>query len=277
MAIKTILVTEATSGIGLLAAKTLTSEGHNVILHGRSNSKLNKAKNEILSVAKSGTIDCFAADLGRLDDVEALAADIRSKYEAIDVVVNNAGLFVMSNPQLPDGRDARFVVNSLSPYLLTNRLLPIIPKDTGRIVNLSSAAQQSSNSVNLKAFTEPVRMSDFDAYAQSKLAITQWSAYLAQQFKSNGGPVVVAVNPASMLGTKMVQEGFGVEGKDANIGSDILVRAALSDEFGSSASGKYYDNDIRRFSEPHADVRNMKKNEQLVRAMDDVISSCSMN
>mmetsp|Transcript_20934 Transcript_20934/g.45651 ORF Transcript_20934/g.45651 Transcript_20934/m.45651 type:complete len:288 (-) Transcript_20934:138-1001(-) len=280
--VKSILVTGSTDGIGLLAAKTFAAEGHNVLLHGRSKNKLNKAKSIIEPVAK-GALDVFAADLSSIDGVEALAANIKSKYDRLDVLINNAGILKDvgilkdAGSDLADGRDSRFVVNCLSPYLLTKRLLPIVPAETGRIVNLSSAAQQNSNSVNLKAFTEPMRFSDFDAYAQSKLAITQWSAYLAQQLKSKGGPVVIAINPASMLGTKMVKEGFGVAGNDISIGSDIIVRAALSDEFGSNANGKYYDNDSGRFREPHRDVKDARKNEQLIRVMDDVIASCSSN
>ncbi|WP_197484012.1 hypothetical protein [Halioglobus sp. HI00S01] len=55
-------------------------------------------------------------------------------------------------------------------------------------------------------------------------------------------PAVVAVNPASMLASKMVKEGFGVVGNELSIGVDILVRACLDGEFGA-ASGKHFDND----------------------------------
>ncbi len=68
-----------------------------------------------------------------------------------------------------------------------------------------------------------------------------WSRTLALSLQDQW-PVVVAVNPGSMLGSKMVKEGFGVAGKDIRIGAEILIRAALGDEF-ENASGHYFDND----------------------------------
>lgn len=81
------------------------------------------------------------------------------------------------------------------------------------------------------------------------------------------GPVFVAVNPGSYLGTKMVQEGFGVDGNDVNIGVDILVRASLSDEF-AGATGRYWDNDNGRFAPPHPDASDPAKNAALVERID---------
>ena len=80
------------------------------------------------------------------------------------------------------------------------------------------------------------------------------------------GAVIVAVNPASLLASKMVKDAYGVEGSDLGIGADILVRAALSDEF-ANASGKYFDNDQQRFAKPHSDALDQAKNEKLVAAM----------
>ena len=148
--------------------------------------------------------------------------------------------------------DLRFVVNTLAPYVLAQGLLPIIPK-TGRILNLSSAAQMP---VDIKAMTGQSTVSESMAYAQSKLAITMWSAHMAAALPD--GPVVIAVNPASLLGTKMVKEAYGTEGKDIGIGSDILVRLALDAEF-ADKSGQYYDNDRGRFGPPHVDALDSQK------------------
>jgi NAD(P)-dependent dehydrogenase (short-subunit alcohol dehydrogenase family) len=141
----------------------------------------------------------------------------------------------------------RFVVNTLAPYLLTRALMPVM-KPEGCVINLSSAAQAP---VDLEALQGGKNLSDMEAYAQSKLAITIWSRHLASELPQ--GPMIVAVNPGSLLASKMVREAFGVEGSDLAIGADILVRAALSDEF-ISASGLYYDNDAKRFGSPHPDA-----------------------
>ena len=70
-----------------------------------------------------------------------------------------------------------------------------------------------------------------------------WSRHLSLSLNQEG-PAIIAVNPGSMLGSKMVKEGFGVDGGDLQIGADILTRAALSEEF-ASASGEYFDNDAK--------------------------------
>jgi hypothetical protein len=92
------------------------------------------------------------------------------------------------------------------------------------------------------------------------------------QAQQDKGPVFIAVNPGSLLATKMVKEGFGMAGKDIHIGRDILVRAALSDEF-STASGTYFDNDSGQFSSPHADALDSGKSTQVMRAIEAVLAN----
>jgi len=74
------------------------------------------------------------------------------------------------------------------------------------------------------------------------------------------------VNPVSLLATKMVKKGFNTPGNDISIGSDILVRAALSEEF-SSATGLYYDNESKQFASPHPDATDLQKTHELVRTI----------
>ncbi len=257
---KLILITGSTDGIGLETARKLAAKGHKVLLHGRSPAKLDAAKQ-----ALGGDAQGYVADLSNMAEVEGLAAAVVAEHKTIDVLINNAGVFKTSDPIAPSGLDVRFVVNTLAPYVLTQRLLPSMGAD-GRVINLSSAAQAP---VNLKALSGDVRLSDMDAYAQSKLALTAWSRQLAGQLPD--GPVVVAVNPGSLLASKMVQQGFGVAGNDLGIGVDILERAALSDEF-ATASGKYFDNDVGRFADPHPDALDPQKSDKLMNVMEDVLA-----
>ncbi len=96
-----------------------------------------------------------------------------------------------------------------------------------------------------------------------------WSRELGLTLKD--GPVVIAVNPGSMLGSKMVQEGFGVAGGDLSIGATILSQLAIEDRF-KSASGKYFDNDSGEFTEPHRDALNREKSEAVIKAVEDILS-----
>ncbi len=236
---KTILITGATDGIGLLTAQNLALEGHTILLHGRSAAKLKAAQEKV-----GGNTETYAADLTRMADVTAMAAAVIKAHDTVDVIINNAGVLKLADPSTPSGHDARFMVNTFAPYVLTRALLPIMPKD-GRVVNLSSAAQAP---VDLKALYGKTRHDDMSMYAQSKLAITIWSQEMARELPE--GPMVVAVNPGSLLASKMVKEGFGVAGHDLQIGADILREAALGASF-AGASGKYFDNDSRRFAPPH--------------------------
>lgn len=241
---KTILITGATDGIGKQTALELAAKGHTVLLHGRNASKLASVAAEIGERSA-----CYVADLSRAADVETLAAQVRTEHRRVDVLINNAGVYKTPDARTPEGLDVRFVVNVFAPYVLTRRLLEVIP-DTGRIVNLSSAAQAW---VDLDALAGRIPVDSMDAYAQSKLALTIWSQALAKELAS--GPVVVAVNPGSLLATKMVREGFGVAGSDVRIGAEILIRAALDPSFAES-SGRYYDNDAKRFGAPHPSARD---------------------
>lgn len=261
---KTILLTGATDGIGLETAKILVSQGHHVLLHGRNSAKLDAVKQE---VAANGDIETYIADLSKMNDVLALANAVKERYSKLDVVINNAGIFRTNNAITQDGLDIRFVVNTLAPYLLTKELLPLLDENS-RVVNLSSAAQAP---VDLDALAGRVKIGDeFKAYAQSKLAITAWSRHLAITL-GDDSPVIVSVNPSSLLATKMVKEGFGLPGNDIRIGADILVRAALSDEF-ATASGLYFDNDAGKFAPPHPDALDEQKSVALLKAMEAVLA-----
>jgi len=263
---KTILITGATDGIGRETARQLASLGHHVLLHGRNPNKLAQTASELAGVPNGGSIETVQADLASLAEVESLADTVAERHHHLDVLVNNAGVFTTAVTTTADGLDVRFVVNTIAPYLLTRRLLPRLGASS-RVVNLSSAAQAP---VDLAALVGDVALGDGDAYAQSKLALTMWSRSLAAE-RSGRGPAVIAVNPGSMLGTKMVQQAYGVAGADLGVGADVLRRAALADEF-ANASGQYFDNDSGRFAPPHPDALDDRKCAAVVRTIDDTLT-----
>ncbi|MDP1767233.1 MAG: SDR family NAD(P)-dependent oxidoreductase [Nitrospirota bacterium] len=262
---QTILITGATDGIGLETARMLVGMGHRVLLHGRSPAKLEAVASSLSSAADKGLIESYVADLSRFGDVEALAKAVTETHSKLDVLINNAGVFTIRDAMTSDGLDVRFVVNTIAPYLLTTRLLPLFG-ESGRVINLSSAAQSP---VDIDALTGKRRLTDGEAYAQSKLALTMWSHRLAISL-GNKGPAIIAVNPGSFLGSKMVKEAYGTTGKDLRIGADILTRAALADEF-ASASGQYFDNDSGQFADPHPDALDQDKATEVVSAIESLL------
>lgn len=257
---KTILITGSTDGIGLLTAQTLAAEGHKILLHGRNAAKLEAAAKTV-----SGDTEQYIADLSKPAEVHALADAIRANHSQIDVVINNAGILKAPKTVTEDGYDIRFMVNTFAPYALTQALLPIIAKD-GRVVNLSSAAQAR---VDLDALHGRGQLADMDAYAQSKLAITIWSREMAKDLPD--GPAIIAVNPGSLLASKMVKEGFGLAGNDLSIGANILRDAATGASF-ANASGKYFDNDSGQFAQPNAAALDAPHSAAVMQGIADVLA-----
>ncbi len=265
---KIVLITGSTDGIGLVTAKSYLKLGHTVLLHGRSAGKLQSAKQELSQYAASAdSLETYQADLSILAEVAKLANDVKQKHNNLDVLINNAGVYVVPETVSADGLDVRFAVNTIAPYLLTTLLLPVMTTQ-GRVVNLSSAAQAPVQATEL---TKPSTLPDNSVYAKSKLAITMWSFDLAKTLMSKG-PAIIAVNPKSLLGSKMVKKAYGMQGSNIQVGADVLVAAGLSDAF-ASASGKYYDNDIEQFAPPHPDALNTQKTADIVAAIEPLIKA----
>ncbi|MBU2956053.1 SDR family NAD(P)-dependent oxidoreductase [Paracoccus sp. 1_MG-2023] len=251
----TIMITGATDGLGRATAQALAEAGHDLVVHGRSGDKLVRTAEELRRTGVS--VQTALADMSDLGQVAAMARGI----DPVDVLINNAGVFRIPDPITPDGLDRRFVVNSFAPALLTRLLAPRMPGG-GRVIHLSSAAQAP---VDIDAMNGRHPLQPMEAYAQSKLALTIWSSCFAAAHLD--GPLSIAVNPGSLLATTMVREGFGTSGNDINIGVDILVRAALSEEF-AEASGRYYDNDARRFANPHPEAANAARSRAVIDAIE---------
>ena len=278
---KTILITGSTDGIGKLAALKLAEAGHQVYLHGRDADKLASVIAEVQAVATGAAVDNingFVADFSDLTDVLKMAAEVNEKLPKLDVLINNAGIYTTASATTKDKLDIRFVVNYLAPYTLTNALLPLLKKPgKARIVNLSSAAQAP---ISYKAFVGQESLNDKAAYAQSKLALTMWSMDLAETVASHDINVI-AVNPGSLLNTKMVNEAYGEYWSSADKGANILTELAISDEFAGD-TGKYFDNDIKdgahgdakgAFGQPHADALDKEAIAELQRQTQQVLQS----
>lgn len=239
----TILITGATDGIGRETAKKLAAAGHTLMLHGRSQAKLDALRDEL--AAYNAPLFLYRADFSEVQQVRQLAADITRNHVQIDVLINNAGVYKLAGP-MTQKPDTRFVVNTIAPYILTRLLLPLLAPD-GRVISLSSAAQAA---VNLDAVEGRAALpDDMAAYAQSKLAIAMWSRWMAEH-RASAGQVFVAVNPGSLLATKMVREGFGVAGADVGMGADILLKLATAAEY-AGANGRYFDNDRQSWGTLH--------------------------
>jgi len=262
---KNILLTGATDGIGKVTAAKLVEAGHQVLVHGRSEEKLASTIAMLEALPGDGRVEGYLADLSDMKAVTRLASEVAEKHSHLDTLINNAGVLKSPRSITDDGLDIRFAVNTVAPYLLAKQLLPALD-ESSRVVNVASAAQAPFNASDLVC---DKKLADMDAYAQSKLGIIMWGNSLAG--KQPNGPAYIAVNPGSVLASKMVKEGFGIEGKSLDIGADILCSATLDESF-SSASGKYFDNDSGAFANPLPDALDMAKCDEVVRVLESVVN-----
>lgn len=263
---KTIFITGSTDGIGKLTARKLAAAGHRILLHGRNVDKLATVTEELRAGPGNAEIKGFVADLADLSAVQRLAEEVLRAAPELDVLINNAGVYASIESTSRDGLELRFAVNYLAPLLLFHGLYPSLrAQKNSRVINLSSAAQAS---VSLAALIGQDPISQRDAYAQSKLALTMWSFELARKYPEL---TIIAVNPGSLLNTKMVREGFGFSNAPADKGADILVDLAVAAEY-EEHSGQYFDNDRGAFGRAHGDAYGRDKIQELLTTTDKILA-----
>ena len=198
----TMLVTGASSGIGMATALGLAALGAHVAITGRDVTRTAAAAD--IEAAAGGTVDTFVADLSRQSGVRRLAAEVLASLPRLDVFVNNVGGYWATRHLTTDGLEHTFAVNHLAPYLLTNLLLNRLQeRGPSRIVTVSSAAQ-SGGHLDFDDLQGERDYSGVRAYSQSKLANLLFTRELATRL--SGTKVTAnAVHPG------LVSTGFGAD------------------------------------------------------------------
>ncbi len=200
--LRVVLITGSTDGLGREVARRVAATGAHVIIHGR-NRERGRALVDEINRAGVGSARFYAADFASLDQVRDFAEQVEVDYEQLDVLVNNAGVWLDGPDRRlsQDGYELTFQVNYLSGFLLTRLLLPMLVKSApSRIINVSSIAQRP---IDFDDVMLEHGYSDARAYAQSKLAQVMFTFDLADELKDTG-VMVEALHPATMMDTHMV-------------------------------------------------------------------------
>jgi len=183
---KTCLVTGATSGIGKEIASGLAAMGADVILVGRSREKCGSAAQEIRA-RTNNDVSYLVADLSSQASIRQLAKEFSNAHQRLDVLVNNAGVFMAKREVTVDGIEQTFAVNHLAPFLLTNLLIDRIKASSpARMVTTSSIAHRGAQIDFDDVQFEKRSYSGIRAYSQSKLANILFTKELARRLEGTG-------------------------------------------------------------------------------------------
>ncbi|MET9616740.1 SDR family NAD(P)-dependent oxidoreductase [Kitasatospora indigofera] len=183
------MVTAGTGGIGLETALGLAAVGFSVTVVGRDPDRGARALERISAVDPSRPARFLQADLGSLGQVRALAA--RLADEPLTVLVNNVGAMFPRQTEL-EGVEASFVLNHLSPYLLTELLQPALRAGApSRIVNVTSGAAGVAKRV-FDSVEPPGGYYGFHWYGRAKLAHLAHTLDLARRLDGTGVSVFAA-------------------------------------------------------------------------------------
>lgn len=254
---QTVLITGATSGLGRELAQTLAKQGATLLLHGRDAERGRKIVDRLKETTANQQIRFYRADLSSLREVTELARQI--SVPQLDVLVNNAAVGFGKDPRKrelsQDGYELRFAVNYLAPYLLTERLIPLLRASApARIVNVASVGQAPIDFDNIMLVHG---YSGVTAYRKSKLAMIAWTFDLAERL-AGSGVTVNALHPASLMPTKMVLEAGWQAMSSVEEGLKATLRLVVDPAL-EKVTGKYFDGLSLAKASPQAYDKQVQK------------------
>jgi NAD(P)-dependent dehydrogenase (short-subunit alcohol dehydrogenase family) len=261
---KRVIITGATGGIGLAAARELAHRGALLSIVARSESRAAAAVEQIRAAGGPRTeVEVLFADLSSQASIRTLAAEILAKHPTIDVLANNAGGVNSSRRLTEDGFELTWAVNHLAPFLLTTLLLDrIVASAPARIITTSSSAHRGAH-IPLDGIRADrgYWTGGFSRYGQTKLANILFTTELARRIEGTGvtancfHPGFVASgfnrnNGALMAFVMTLARPFA---RSTTRGADTLVWLADSTAV-SSESGGYFAN--RKRKQPSSAARD---------------------
>ena len=243
---KNIIITGATDGIGLAAAKEVSKKGYHIGLVGRNPEKGKKAIETIISYSGNENLDFFECDLSLVKNVKSLSEQIKQKYNKVDVLLNNAGGANKKKIITSEGLEKTFATNQMNYFVLSTDLLDIISESNdGRIVNVASNAHIGAE-VDYGNINSEKSFSAWTSYCVSKLMNIMFTYQLSlMQDKVSINvlhPGFVDTNIAGNEGNLIkyiVKFGAKMFARTVDNGADSSIYLSTSDEV-KGVSGKYF-------------------------------------
>jgi NAD(P)-dependent dehydrogenase (short-subunit alcohol dehydrogenase family) len=178
---KVCLVTGANSGIGKVTALELARLGARVVMVCRDRIRGEAALAEIKQASANTHLELMLCDLASQADIRRFADEFKTTHKHLDVLVNNAGVYLRKRQTTVDKLEATFAINHLGYFLLTNLLLDLLKQSApSRIINVSSGAHASGH-INFDDLQGEKSYSGVKAYCHSKLANLLFTRELARR------------------------------------------------------------------------------------------------
>ena len=241
---KTVLITGATSGIGLELFKIFSKEKYYVIGIGRNKKRIKKTLNSINKNRKN-LQSFYLCNFENLEDIKKVFNKISKEVNSIDILINNAGGIFVKNELTKNNIERTFQVNYLSHFLLTEILLKNkILKSKAHILNVSSIVHKRGE-INLDDINNLQNYNAVKSYAQSKLSQIMWGYYLSEKHKEI---YINSVHPG-IIGTRLLSNnGFispiliffhKIYGKNTKYGAKNVFEV-LKHVLKNNINGKYF-------------------------------------
>ena len=243
---KNIIITGATDGIGLAAAKSIAKKGYHVSLVGRNPDKGKKALEAIIAHSGNENLDFFECDLSLVANVKYLADRIKQKHSKIDVLLNNAGGANKTKQITSEGLEKTFATNQMNYFVLSTELLNILSESNdGRIVNVASNAHIGAE-VDYENINSEKSFSAWTSYCVSKLMNIMFTYQLSSMQDRVSVNVLhpgfvdtnIAGNEGNLI-KYIVKFGAKMFARTVDNGADSSIYLSTSDEV-KGVSGKYF-------------------------------------
>jgi NAD(P)-dependent dehydrogenase (short-subunit alcohol dehydrogenase family) len=190
---KVIVITGASSGVGLETARQLAGQGGEVVIIARDQARGEVARSRVAAAATGKPPVLLTADLSVQADIRRVAREVTDRYDHVDILVNNAGAAFSRRAQSADGLELTWATNHLAPFLLTELLLPLlVAGPAGRIVNVVS--EFYGRTLDLGNLQGERKYSYFGAYRAAKLGGVLFTTELARRLNGSG-VTAVSVSP----------------------------------------------------------------------------------
>jgi retinol dehydrogenase 14 len=227
---KTAIVTGASSGIGKVTALELAKAGAKVVMVCRPGSKAEAAFGEISNEAGKDNIELMKANLSNQSSIHGFAEEFKKTHGRLEILVNNAGIFLSDRELTADGLEQTFATNHLAYFLLTNLLLDMLKASApARIVCVASEAERGGN-IDFDDLQSERNYSGMKAYSQSKLANILFTYELARRLNGTGVT-------ANCLHPGLVNTGWGRGSRGLfKIGMKLAAPFMLTPEEGAKTS-----------------------------------------